>query len=692
MPIDVGMDAAVATRAASGLRARALPVGAALAALVGLTAVLRFGLAALKLQTPAYLPDEYTYTALARSLAETGQPVIRGVPAHFPALLEPLLAAPFWLPGNPELALRLTQAEHILVMSLAAIPVFLLARRLALGTGESLAAAALALVTPDFVFGSFVVADPIAYPLVLGAIYAAVVALEQPSRRAQVAFVVLVGLATFARIQYVLLVPVVLVAALIVERGSLRRCFAKLGLATTVFAALAILAIASGPQRLLGTYQVVFHLHATLGTVAHQVGIHLLLVPFAAGIVLVPGALVGLARGVTSPRTATESAFATITSLFAAGVIAQAIFIGSTISGNFGERYLFFFFPLLAPAFLLYARRSGGRPAVITIACVLAVAAMRFPLSHFVAHGSDSPTLWSYLGLAAWFGVGNGALIASAVAVVLAAVAAYVGLRPKSRAVLALVVALAAQVAVSSAATEWNVTANRMARATSFPADAEWIDHSALGPVTLVESPGGDFGAAMEQLLWNRTITGVALLHYASPVDSHANPRIQVGEDGTLRLASGPISGAVLVDRRSTWTTFAGARLVRSTVGTELAPFDLWAPVGGPVRMTAEVVGLRSDNWLMRTGVITVWPSSHARRLTLRLAIPVSGAAADTIHFTGAVLRSVTVQPLQVQSVSIVIPAGTKPWTVHWRCDRYGFRGLAAVSFLSAPPSITAVS
>ena len=70
-----------------------------LGSLVALSAVIRFFLSALPLQTPFYLPDEYTYSALAQSIAETGRPVIRGVPAHFPALLEPLLAAPFWMPS-----------------------------------------------------------------------------------------------------------------------------------------------------------------------------------------------------------------------------------------------------------------------------------------------------------------------------------------------------------------------------------------------------------------------------------------------------------------------------------------------------------------------------------------------------------------------------------------------------------------
>jgi Dolichyl-phosphate-mannose-protein mannosyltransferase len=686
------MDAAVATRVPAGVRARTVPVAAALAALVGLSAVVRFAFSALRLQTPVYLPDEYTYSALARGIAETGHPVIRGVPSHFPALLEPLLAAPFWLPGNPELALRLTQAEHVLVMSLAAIPVYLLARRLDLGTGVSLVAAAFALATPDFVFGSFFVADPIAYPLVLAAVYVGVVALDEPSRKAQLLFVGFVGLATFARIQYVLLAPVVIVAALVVERGSLRRAWRKLGLATSVFGLLGILAVASGPQRVLGTYDVVFHLRAPVATVAHQIGMHLLLIPFAAGIVLVPGAVVGLARGIVRPRSTAESAFATITTLSALGLIAQAIFIGSTISGNFGERYLFFFFPLLPLAFVLYARRGGSRAPVLAIAGVLAVLAMRFPLSHYAGRSSDSPTLWGVLGFETWFGVGTGALLISLAGVALAAVAAYVGLRPRSRITLALTIALVAQVGIASAAAAWNVNTDVRARNTSLPADAQWIDHAAVGPVTLVEPPGSDFGSGMEQLLWNRSITGVALLPHANPVDSHANPRIQVASDGTLLISPGPVAGPVLVDRTSTWTTFAGAKLVRSTANSGIAPFDLWRPTGNRVRLTTEVAGLRGDNWLMRVGWITVWPAQVNRSLTLRLGLPGKLAAADTIHFTGAGTNtSFTVAPDQTRTISFVIPAGTRPWTVHWLADRYGYREGAKVSFLSAPPRITPV-
>src|SRR5213078_4198187 len=135
--------------------------------------------------TPLYFPDEYIYASISRSLAEHGRPLIRGTNAHFPALLEPLAAAPFWLFHDPGLAYRLTQAENALMMSLAAIPVFLLTRRLGLGPTLALVAAALAVASPDLFYVSYVTADPLAYPLVLTSLYSGVCALSRPSRRGQ---------------------------------------------------------------------------------------------------------------------------------------------------------------------------------------------------------------------------------------------------------------------------------------------------------------------------------------------------------------------------------------------------------------------------------------------------------------------------------------------------------------------------
>ena len=84
-------------------RVAAVPVGLVLALLVGLSTAVRT-VAAVGPATQVYFPDEYIYTALACGFAETGRPVIRGHAAHFPSILEPLLASPFRLFHDPLLA------------------------------------------------------------------------------------------------------------------------------------------------------------------------------------------------------------------------------------------------------------------------------------------------------------------------------------------------------------------------------------------------------------------------------------------------------------------------------------------------------------------------------------------------------------------------------------------------------------
>src|ERR687885_1842661 len=158
----VAVDAAVSRADAAPAqpaiaRAAAVPARLVLAGIVAASVAVRF-VAALAHTTPLYFPDEYIYSELSRSLAHGGRPLRRGTAAHFPALLEPLLAAPAWLAGGPEVAYRLTQGLNAVAMSLAAVPVYLLARRLGLGQWAALGSAALAVVCPDLFYVSFLLA------------------------------------------------------------------------------------------------------------------------------------------------------------------------------------------------------------------------------------------------------------------------------------------------------------------------------------------------------------------------------------------------------------------------------------------------------------------------------------------------------------------------------------------------------
>jgi hypothetical protein len=261
-------------------------VATVLGALVGISAAVRF-LLALPHSTPLYFADEYIYSTLAYELATTGRPTVRGEAASFPALL--------WLFGDAGVALRLTQGLNALAMSLAAIPVYLVARKLALGKGFSLGAAALALLVPDFFYVAYVLGEPIAYPLVLGAVYAGVCALSAPTRCNQLAFFALSGLATFARIQFVVL-PLAFLGAALIMRTPLRR----LRLSLALFALPAVAVAVKG----LGYYSGLSELEVDGGEILHWLATDSMLLAYAAGWLIVPGALVGLAL----PRTREERA------------------------------------------------------------------------------------------------------------------------------------------------------------------------------------------------------------------------------------------------------------------------------------------------------------------------------------------------------------------------------------------------
>ena len=74
----------------------------------GVRSALVRSLLALRHHVTSYWPDEWIYAGLSRSIAH-GHLTIHGDPAHFPAILQPLLAAPLWRFFSTETAYQLIQ-------------------------------------------------------------------------------------------------------------------------------------------------------------------------------------------------------------------------------------------------------------------------------------------------------------------------------------------------------------------------------------------------------------------------------------------------------------------------------------------------------------------------------------------------------------------------------------------------------
>ena len=127
-------------------RARRVPAWAWLAGIVVASILFRWwygrGMVA-----PFIMVDELIYSELARSLAAGHGLEVRGEP-YLVSLIYPLLLAPVYalFDSLPD-AYAAVKAVNAIVMSLAAVPAYLLARRV-LPTGLSLLAALLAVALP----------------------------------------------------------------------------------------------------------------------------------------------------------------------------------------------------------------------------------------------------------------------------------------------------------------------------------------------------------------------------------------------------------------------------------------------------------------------------------------------------------------------------------------------------------------
>jgi hypothetical protein len=618
--------------------------------------------------TPVYFPDEYIYTAIARSLGAGHAPAVRDQAAHFPALLAPILAAPFQSLFDPQTAYRLTQLENSLLMSLAAVPVYLLARRLSLSARYALACAVFAVALPDLAYASYTLADPVAYPFALAAIAAGVAALDRPGRRRQLLFLGFAFLATFARVQYVVLPAAYVVAALAVDRRAAfktqRLPFVLLGLPIVAGAAV-------GASRVLGYYSHVIDLHVG-GALLHWAATDLFLLAIASGVVLVPGALVALAR----PRGRTELGFSVLVATFAAGLLLEAALYASNGSARFQERYLFSLLPLVPVAFGLYLKHGRpGRLPVALLAGILLIVSARTPLSGYSAADgkTDSPTLWAVFELE-HIGTANGALVVAVLIAVAAATAALVCRRGGGRyAVLAVIGLLAV---ASAAAVADDAASSRSIRSGYLPANPSWVDAFGLRDVTLVQTVGSPPDRSVEQLYWNRSITREARLGNALPTDVYSAPRIHPAADGTLVGV-----GNVLFQNYAAAASFQNATLLARAAG-----FSLWSSDTAP-KLSFLERGRYSDGWLSRTGRVTVWPDAAGNTrgtLSFGMSLPRSAPEPVTIHFGKTSYR---IYPGQLTLVSYTLDA-RGVWSLPFHSDGGGVRDLRPVSVRSTVPQL----
>jgi hypothetical protein len=592
------------------------------------------GLFAIVVRTPGLFPDEYLYSQLGRSLATTGRLTVRGVDPHFLPVLTPILNAPLWLVGDVGLAHRLIQAENALLLSLAAIPAYLLARRLGIGTRAALVVAAATAVGAPVLYTPHFLAEPVAYPLCLAVVAAGVELVEAPSRRNQLVFLTFAILATLARIQLALLPLCVALALLAIGlaerrlRAALREQSLLLGLIGAALAAGLVVLFVRG----FGYYdvRVRWSSAATAGRIA---GIDVFVVLLAAGAAIAPSGVVGLAQAVARPRSRRERAFGVIAAIVAAGTVAQCVLWGDVEQVQ--ERYLIYLLPLLVIGFCL--RRSRPDRTLlpeIGVAAAIAAFASLVPLASYAIDdgGSLVPVLDALTHLQERLhNVAGAAAVFALTGTALAGLGAATATLRRAT-IPTLLVSLAAAVAVLGLATAWVAGKSRAALHNFLPADTHWIDHAARGEKTLVVIGKASMGGTLTNLFWNPSVTRVVRTPNAAPVDWIQDPIARVAADGALEVDGKPVGGTVVVSSDpSGVVVLAGATAVRSA-----GPVSVWR-TGRAARLGILLLGRRLTGEALSTGSIRVW--QHGGWLETRVGAPTVRRVPATVRFGSMTVR-----------------------------------------------------
>jgi hypothetical protein len=179
---------------------------------VGLAVLVFYGVEAYSRKTPWVFSDELEWTQLSRSIAETGRAARRGEPIYFKSLYSYLIA-PFWWIHSTAAAYSAIKYANALVMSLAAVPSYLLARMLVSRRGAVIVAVG-SVAVPGMAYATSIVPDVLAYPYYALCSWLAVRALRSRRRLDVGIALVVVACGYFVRqMQFTSLVVAFLLAA-----------------------------------------------------------------------------------------------------------------------------------------------------------------------------------------------------------------------------------------------------------------------------------------------------------------------------------------------------------------------------------------------------------------------------------------------------------------------------------------------
>jgi hypothetical protein len=590
-------------------RARWAPALLGLGGIVLASVALRIALVG-RMPAPWIMVDELIYSELGKSLASDGRFLVRGVPSTGYGFVYPLLIAPaFRAYGAVPQAYAAAKVINAVVMSLTAIPVYFLARRM-LSFWLSLAAAALSVLIPSMLYTGTLMTENAFYPVFALTALVLVLTLERPSWVRQMLLLLICGLAFATRAQAVALFGAALVAPVVhglIERdsGSRLRRFAPLYALSAAGVAAAIvgsLARGRSPGSLLGAYRAATDRGFSISAGLHYLLWHAAELDLALGVVGV-AALIAMwlsPRSLGAPARAFSAATLSITVL----VVVEVAAFASMQSFRIEERNDFYVAPFAVIALLGLASRDDvvpRRPRVLAAAVLMAgILPVAVPFSRFVNPSAVSDTF----GLLPWWwlqdqGIHFGPLRLVALGVGL--VAASLVFLPR-RFAIASAVLVGIYFVLASAVVENGRHGIRQASAGGLwagirLAHPDWIDRRVgrNAKVAFLWHYAGETRPLWMNEFFSRSVQNVYTVDGPDPADGGL-PETPVREraDGVLASGAGKVPH---VRYAVSYTDIAGHPLARDP-GIGLTLFR----VDGPLVVLTRVRGLYpNDTWGGRT-------------------------------------------------------------------------------------------
>ncbi len=574
-------------------RVRAVPAWAWLTGIVVLSVLVRLALAR-RMVAPWIMVDELLYSELAKSFAEHGRFLVRGVPSEGLGVVYPVLIAPaFKLFASVPDAYAAAKWINSIVMSLAAVPAYFLARRV-VRPGLALLAALLTVAVPSMVYTGTLMTENVFYPLFLCVALLLVLALERPTVPRQLGLIALCGLLYLTRAQAIVLVPAVLTAPLLYAgRAGFRRFRVTYGVVGALVVLLVVVQLARGNslKDLLGAYSAAADTHYTVASsfrwLVYHVGeldLYLGVAPFFALVLL----------AVLRPPRA-RAFLAAAVSLSGWLVLEVSVFASAPFVSRIEERNMFYVAPLFLIALLVWIELGLPRPRAAGVAAAAAAALVgAVPYAGLLNGNATSDTL-AFLPL--WTLQDTITTLDEVAAVVVLgaiAIAALVLLLPP-RWALALPAVVLAWFAVSLWAIETNphggihhASLGALFGGISRP-DRDWVDRTVgrNGDVAFVWSGNRDKFTLWENEFFNRSVGTVYDLGSSAP---GGLPTTEVGIDPR----TGVLRGA---DRHTFVLTDMSVNLAGTPVATDLVKQMALYRVDGPLRVRAQTSGIYADSW-----------------------------------------------------------------------------------------------